>query len=137
MTEDLDRLLGSGAHSGLHQCGSGSSAQDVADAAVRHHLRCFVLNLQGLTHKTPFLQAAARALQFPAHFGENWDAFEDCLTDLDWVPAAGYVILVEHAGAFIDGSPAEWTTATAIFRDAASYWREKDVPFFVLLLDRT
>ena len=29
--------------------------------------------------------AIRRAFGFPAHYGENWDAMWDCLTDLFWV----------------------------------------------------
>ncbi|RNE67379.1 barstar family protein [Cryobacterium tepidiphilum] len=35
------------------------------------------------------------ALQFPLYFGENWDAFDECLSDLDWLPVErGRVIVV-------------------------------------------
>ncbi|WP_433479245.1 barstar family protein [Spirillospora sp. CA-142024] len=33
--------------------------------------------------RAAFFREAARALGFPAHFGHNWDAFLDCLRDLD------------------------------------------------------
>jgi len=37
----------------------------------------------------------AAAWQFPAYFGENWAALDDCLTDLAWLPPkAGYVLVV-------------------------------------------
>ena len=40
---------------------------------------------------------AAAALQFPAYFGHNWAAFDECLADLEWIPGTGYVILVVDA----------------------------------------
>lgn len=28
----------------------------------------------------------SKQLEFPEYFGENWDAFWDCLCDLSWIP---------------------------------------------------
>jgi RNAse (barnase) inhibitor barstar len=39
----------------------------------------------------------AAALQFPDYFGENWDALDECLADLSWLPGTGYVIVVRDA----------------------------------------
>jgi hypothetical protein len=36
----------------------------------------------------------AAALQFPWYFGENWNAFDECITDLEWLPADTYVLLI-------------------------------------------
>src|SRR5262245_17994548 len=43
----------------------------------------------------------AAALQFPAHFGENWDALSDCLTDLEWLPADAYILCITSALRFL------------------------------------
>lgn len=42
------------------------------------------------------------ALEFPGWFGGNWDAFADCLQDLSWLPARGYVVLWNRASAADD-----------------------------------
>jgi RNAse (barnase) inhibitor barstar len=47
--------------------------------------------------KTPFFNEVSAALQFPAYFGENWDAFEECINDLEWLPGDAYILLVSEA----------------------------------------
>jgi hypothetical protein len=42
--------------------------------------------------KQSLLTAYAEALEFPDYFGENWDAFIDCLSDLTWTTAEEIVI---------------------------------------------
>ncbi|MEJ3748181.1 barstar family protein, partial [Actinomycetes bacterium KLBMP 9797] len=44
------------------------------------------------------------ALLFPAYFGWNWDALSDCLRDLNWLPADGYLIVVENAPRLLSSS---------------------------------
>jgi hypothetical protein len=42
------------------------------------------------------------ALQFPYYFGENWNAFKECLTDLDWLPASSYILVITNADYLLD-----------------------------------
>jgi len=39
----------------------------------------------------------AAALQFPYYFGENWPALDECIADLEWLPADGYLICITSA----------------------------------------
>lgn len=57
-----------------------------------------VLDTRDATDKASFLVAVARDLGFPAYFGHNWDAFEECARDFAderrpvlvvWTGAAG------------------------------------------------
>lgn len=87
----------------------------------------------------------ASALQFPYYFGENWPAFDECVTDLDWAgSAAGIVIIVLDAIEVLSGEPpADLTTLVSVFTRAAKtyaepialgeWWDRPSVPFHVLL----
>jgi hypothetical protein len=48
----------------------------------------------------------AAAWQFPPYFGANWDALDECLSDLDWLPARSRVLVVTNALHLLDGEPA-------------------------------
>ena len=57
-------------------------------------LRALDVSLLGVKSKDELLRRVAQALQFPEWFGGNWDALEDCLSDLSWQRADGWVILL-------------------------------------------
>jgi RNAse (barnase) inhibitor barstar len=64
--------------------------EDVA-AAVR------VLRGQKMADIHGFYDEIGAALQFPYYFGENLNALDECLRDLEWLPADRYVIVVRDA----------------------------------------
>src|SRR5260370_28422543 len=49
----------------------------------------------------------AAALQFPCYFGENWDAFDECVTALAWLPGNAYVLLIVRSIQLLDQEPAD------------------------------
>jgi len=52
----------------------------------------------------------AAALQFPYYFGENGAAFDECVTDLEWLPADAYTILVSDSVQMLEAEPSEHLT---------------------------
>jgi len=90
---------------------------------------CTRIELAGCSDKAEFLARIAAALGFPAWFGHNWDAFFDCLTDLSWRPALGYVLILEHATELKATEPEVFDTALAILGDAATVWQARGAPF--------
>lgn len=61
------------------------------------------------------LAALARVLAFPAWFGGNLDALDECLADLPAsLPAAGWIVVVRGAPA------AGWPAVEGCWRDAAA-----------------
>jgi hypothetical protein len=80
--------------------------------------------------KPLLLKNIATALAFPAWFGANWDALEDCLSDLSWRGAGGYVLLFEQAQAGDD-----FGVLADVLRSAAEYWAGRGKPFFAVFVD--
>jgi len=94
---------------------------------------CVRIDLAGCADKTELLERIARAFEFPAWFGHNWDALFDCLADLAWRRAPGYVLVLEHAGELRDSAPEVFDTALAILGDVATAWQERGVAFRVFV----
>jgi hypothetical protein len=104
----------------------------VLEATRGSALRVAQVKLGGVAGKEALLQRIAAALQFPDWFGGNWDALEDCLTDLSWAPAAGYVLLFEDAGRL----PADDRRILVdVLAAAASHWSQRGTPFFAVFVD--
>ncbi|GIJ76624.1 Barstar (barnase inhibitor) [Micromonospora phaseoli] len=81
------------------------------------------------------------ALLFPSYFGWNWHAVSDCLRDLHWLAADGYLVIIDNAPHLLPGSLQDRHTLFRILARAVDHWASplgqpegKVVPFGVLLL---
>ena len=81
-------------HSGVYLLKSHATPAELEKAAKTAGFSHFHIEGQKLTKKEQFLNHAALAMHFPDYFGDSWDAFEDCLTDLSWVDAEGYLAAI-------------------------------------------
>lgn len=96
---------------------------------------CLVLRVElaAARDKDQMLDAIANALRFPEWFGHNWDALADCLLDLGWLPAPGYVIILDHCDGIHGRAESDFVKLMQLFQDTATTWREDDVPFWCLV----
>jgi RNAse (barnase) inhibitor barstar len=111
-----------------------------ATALVRPPTGFVVRQIQGKKCTTPtgVFSEFARALDFPDYFGHNWDGLEECLADLEWLPAKGYVVLVNDAQCVIPDDEEEYETLLEVLNDAGEAWSQghtadgRRAPFHVL-----
>ncbi len=86
-----------------------------------------------------FYDEISAAMQFPFYFGGNWDAFADCIGDLEWLNAkAGVIVVFTDASHLLKAAPtADATTLKRILADASTHWNgAKKVPLhFVFQTD--
>jgi RNAse (barnase) inhibitor barstar len=101
--------------------------------AKRSDFAFFHIDGKNIARKEQLMNAAATALHFPKHFGNNWDALEECLTDLEWVDAEGYVIYYDHIDGLLETHPDQFETLVEILRDAVASWKEDGAAMVVLL----
>ena len=90
------------------------------------------IDVAAVRGKQAFVEMLARELRFPSYFGGNWDAVEECIRDMSWLPAKGYVI-------WLTGSTSLWREQTGIagtFLEialgAAEAWAERQISFHVV-----
>ena len=72
--------------------------------------------------KHGLLSELARTLEFPAGSGRNWDALEELLADLEWLPATGYLIVVTDADQLLADDSESYNTFIRIANDVAAEW---------------
>lgn len=86
----------------------------------------------------------AAALQFPLYFGENKDAFDECISDLEMLtPDAGFVIVITDPDQVLVEAGAELGWLVSSLQNAAEvwaapiasgeWWDRPPVPFHVVL----
>lgn len=90
------------------------------------------IDLSGCRDKADLLMRAAAALAFPDWFGHNWDALADALEDLSWLPAAGYLLLLEHAQNWQAQAGDDPATLLDILNESSALWAEQRKPFWAL-----
>ena len=90
------------------------------------------IDLSTAKDKEDVFAALSIALRLPDWFGHNWDALADCLCDLSWKPAPGYVLYVEGHTALRRERPSDFDMLIEIFAETAAYWSEEGIPFWTL-----
>jgi hypothetical protein len=104
---------------------------EVLDATRGGCPRLTRISLGSVLEKNELLARLARSLHFPAWFGGNWDALEDCLTDLSWLEGDGHVLLLEGAAGL---GTDDFGILTDVLSSSARFWAERRRSFFAVFV---
>jgi hypothetical protein len=74
----------------------------------------------GVATKDQLFEAISRVLKFPDYFGGNWDAFEECLRDLSWLPPG--VVFLKHTDLPLTGDTPSLKVYLSILQGATDKW---------------
>lgn len=118
------------ARSGVYRA-TEADADAILESGRASALRVARVVLASGDDKAALLARIATALGFPAWFGANWDALEDCLTDLSWSGADGHLLLFEGA-AWLPAD--ERAVLGDVLAAAAAFWRERGHAFVAVFI---
>jgi Barstar (barnase inhibitor) len=124
MTGKLIQRLKDPSRSGVYRVARADEVMDAVKGSSLLPVRV------AFSDKAQLLKNLAVAFGFPDWFGHNWDALEDCLTDLSWRDASAHVLLIENPkpgddlGVLVD-----------ILRSSAESWGARGKPFFAIFVD--
>jgi len=114
--------------SGLYRAGD---AQALAAAGRARRLRVAGVVLGARDGRPELFDALAAALEFPRWFGRNWDALEDCLTDLSWLVPTDHLLLVEGAERLTRDDA---VMLCEVLEAASAFWRRQGRRFYAVIV---
>jgi hypothetical protein len=91
----------------------------------------FVASIEGekIGSKLDMLDALAMTFQFPGYFGRNLDALDECLRDLNWLPADRYGCVIWNSNILLSQAPKVALQLINQWLACAQVWAERGVPF--------
>ena len=116
---------------GIYRLNSRANPSALLGDIAKAGWRTFYIDGHQVFDKASFLKTFADTLAFPNYFGNNWDAFEECIRDL--APAPGYVLLYDQVSQFAVKEPDDWEIALDILAATVSFWNKTDSPLYIFL----
>ena len=105
-----------------------SDLQEAAQGLGHHFLYA---NLAEAQSKQDVLDLIGAQFTLPSHFGKNFDALYDCMTDPlhKSGPQPGFIVVLEQIPAHVKFDKEAREQLLDIFRDTAEYWGDRKIPF--------
>ena len=103
-----------------------SDLQEAAQGLGHHFL---FANLATAQSKQDVLDLIAAQFTLPSHFGKNFDALYDCMTDPlhKSGPQPGFIVVLEQIPAHAKFDKEAREQLLDIFRDTADYWGDRKI----------
>ena len=127
-----NQLLRNAEKSGVYHLAQAHH-NSVRNAAQKEGLLLLPAEIPACANKNQALLQLGAALHFPTWYGANFDALFDCLTDPDWQPGRGHVIMIKGMIDLRATNPDDFATMIEVFQAATEARREAASPFWVLI----
>ncbi len=129
----VESLFNNNIRPGIYFIDIQLSTDYLSQMAKKHNFSLFYIDGASITDKETFFKKFSSAMKFPDYFGENWDAFDECITDMEWCRSIGYIILYDNFQVFATADPKEFHKALNSFKFGINEWQEENTYMYVLL----
>ena len=126
------RLLGDFERAGVYHLTPGG-IDALTEACAHADLHLIQVRLNETPRMSDALAILTKATQCPAHEGAHLDDLVAMLSDFSWLPANGYVLLVEDADNLIASEPSSVHKLLEAFQAACHHWQGQEVPFWAFI----
>ncbi|MEI7037050.1 barstar family protein [Fulvimonas yonginensis] len=104
----------------------------LTDDAARAGLRLLRVDLGECADHPDTLHCLSHAFELPVPV-DDWQALAASLRDLGWIPAPGYVLLLDHADVLRAQAPHVFQALREQLATVTRDWHARGVPFFVFM----
>lgn len=94
----------------------------------------FTASLGEVKTEDRLLFEISSTMRFPEYFGWNWDALDECLRDMEWLPEKGCLLILEDAEQCWSQYPYLLIRLVAAWLDASEYWEGEKRPFHLVFV---
>lgn len=90
----------------------------------------YVASLDGEKCSTlnEFIIEIGKSFNFPDYYGENLDALDECINDLDWLKKSNYLLIINNSCSLLHKQPEEKENIFKFFKEVNTEWA--NVPNF-------
>lgn len=126
------RLLADYERAGVYHLTPGGMAA-LGEACAQADLHLIRVGLAETPRMADAMDILTKATACPAHEAAHLDDLGDMLCDFSWLPANGYVLLIEDADNLIASDPAGVQKLLDAFQSASHHWQEQETPFWAFI----
>lgn len=130
MSQRLQKLLARHELAGIYHL-PHSDCKALKQAALALHFGWLQADFGELREIGKVLEKIGKDLRLPDWYGANYDALSDCLSDLSWNTASGYVLLIGGADALHARDEAAFDTLNEVLAAVIGNWLQEKIPFWV------
>jgi len=87
-----------------------------------HDDSALVVHVSGAGSEQQLFDVLAEKLRFPDYFGQNWDALEECLRDLSWLPKEQPIVIV-HDDLPLNANDSSRATYLDLLISVVKHWQ--------------